>query len=209
MALIKCYECGAEISNKASCCPKCGAPVIVHSWRCSKCGNMISEEPCPYCNNAHKNAEPICPNCKTPFKPESNFCVKCGMPKQLNNSYSKPNVTSSLPGYGEYSSCMPNTQAASKEPKPRLLALGIIGWIFSIIGLFFFPIIFCVLGLIFGIITAASNPKEEKEGIKPIWKYKNKARAFGLAAISSSISAFLLNVIVGAIWGASLFSGIV
>ena len=51
MALIKCYECGAEISNKASCCPKCGAPVIVHSWRCSKCGNMISEEPCPYCNN--------------------------------------------------------------------------------------------------------------------------------------------------------------
>lgn len=52
MALIKCSECSAEISNKASCCPQCGAPVVVHKWRCSKCGNMISEEPCPYCSNA-------------------------------------------------------------------------------------------------------------------------------------------------------------
>lgn len=51
MALIRCSECSAEISDKASCCPKCGAPVIVHRWRCSKCGNMISEEPCFYCSN--------------------------------------------------------------------------------------------------------------------------------------------------------------
>lgn len=28
MALIKCYECGREISDKASACPNCGAPVI-------------------------------------------------------------------------------------------------------------------------------------------------------------------------------------
>ena len=29
MALIKCSECSAEISDKASCCPKCGSPVAV------------------------------------------------------------------------------------------------------------------------------------------------------------------------------------
>lgn len=52
MALIKCSECSAEISDKASCCPQCGAPVVVHKWRCSKCGNMISEKPCSYCSNA-------------------------------------------------------------------------------------------------------------------------------------------------------------
>ena len=52
MALIKCTECSAEISDKANCCPKCGAPVVVHKWRCFKCGNMISEEPCPYCSDA-------------------------------------------------------------------------------------------------------------------------------------------------------------
>lgn len=27
MALIKCSECSAEISDKASCCPKCGAHI--------------------------------------------------------------------------------------------------------------------------------------------------------------------------------------
>ncbi|EGT5713139.1 zinc-ribbon domain-containing protein [Cronobacter dublinensis] len=26
MALIKCKECGAEVSSKADVCPKCGAP---------------------------------------------------------------------------------------------------------------------------------------------------------------------------------------
>lgn len=26
MALIKCYECGAEISDAAQSCPRCGAP---------------------------------------------------------------------------------------------------------------------------------------------------------------------------------------
>lgn len=55
MALIKCYECSAEISDKASSCPNCGAPVMVHKWRCSKCGNMISEEPCIYCGNGERD----------------------------------------------------------------------------------------------------------------------------------------------------------
>ena len=29
MALIKCYECGKEISDKAPSCPHCGAPKLV------------------------------------------------------------------------------------------------------------------------------------------------------------------------------------
>ena len=29
MALIKCYECGKEISDKAPSCPQCGAPKLV------------------------------------------------------------------------------------------------------------------------------------------------------------------------------------
>jgi len=27
MALVKCYECSATISDKADCCPHCGAPI--------------------------------------------------------------------------------------------------------------------------------------------------------------------------------------
>lgn len=29
MALIKCSECGADISEKASACPKCGCPLNI------------------------------------------------------------------------------------------------------------------------------------------------------------------------------------
>ena len=29
MALIKCPECGADISEKASACPKCGCPLDI------------------------------------------------------------------------------------------------------------------------------------------------------------------------------------
>ncbi len=28
MALIKCPECGADVSNVAESCPKCGYPII-------------------------------------------------------------------------------------------------------------------------------------------------------------------------------------
>lgn len=31
MALIRCPECSAEISDQASCCPKCGVPIAVQN----------------------------------------------------------------------------------------------------------------------------------------------------------------------------------
>lgn len=67
--------------------------------------------------------------------------------------------------------------------KDRGLALAIIGWIFAIIGFFILPIIFSVLGFIFGLIAFCLNPAEEKMGVKPIWKFKSKAKGFGLAAM--------------------------
>lgn len=44
--LIKCPECGKEISNKADCCPNCGFPIdnikIDETKQCVKCGNDYS-----------------------------------------------------------------------------------------------------------------------------------------------------------------------
>lgn len=39
MALIKCSECGKEVSDKASACPNCGAPIIIETSnkKCPKC----------------------------------------------------------------------------------------------------------------------------------------------------------------------------
>jgi len=56
MALIKCEECGKNVSDKAASCPNCGAPIneklIVKKERiCPKCKGSVS-------NNAYK-----CPHC--------------------------------------------------------------------------------------------------------------------------------------------------
>lgn len=50
MGLVKCKECGKEISENASCCVNCGNPIIKYVT-CEECGEKISE-----------NAK-ICPNC--------------------------------------------------------------------------------------------------------------------------------------------------
>lgn len=38
MALIKCPECGNEVSDKAKNCPKCGNPIDTNVY-CPKCGS--------------------------------------------------------------------------------------------------------------------------------------------------------------------------
>lgn len=38
MALIKCNECGKEVSSNASNCPNCGNPINT-SVKCPKCGS--------------------------------------------------------------------------------------------------------------------------------------------------------------------------
>lgn len=50
MALIKCKECGNDISDKAACCPHCGVPVEKEIY-CSNCGEKVpaTEQYCPKC----------------------------------------------------------------------------------------------------------------------------------------------------------------
>ena len=42
MALIKCNECGHEVSDKASACPNCGCP-IEKVPVCKECGQQIPD----------------------------------------------------------------------------------------------------------------------------------------------------------------------
>lgn len=57
MALIKCKECGHEVSDKASACPNCGCP-IEKNLLCDECGQAIPEgvNECPNCGCPIQNS---------------------------------------------------------------------------------------------------------------------------------------------------------
>ena len=55
MAIIKCPECGHQVSDQAKTCPSCGVEIAGKVMRCSDCGEFI-----------FKNQE-VCPNCHRPL----------------------------------------------------------------------------------------------------------------------------------------------
>ncbi|MDE6384939.1 MAG: zinc ribbon domain-containing protein [Eubacterium sp.] len=210
MALIKCIECGKEISDRAERCIHCGCP-ITHSMENSNPSDSLEtpmSEKQKQLYDLYVSAKSTCPNCGAQYKPESKFCAKCGAPKDLNNQTQNPNSTS----YALQNSVTPspytqNTYVATQNvPQPRCMALGIIGFVFAIMGFFIWPIFFNVVGLILAIITCASNPKEEKEWIKPIWSYTNKARGIGIAAVTLNVLGIIF-MIFNMVYYSALFSG--
>ncbi len=69
MALIKCPECGKEISDKAENCPNCGFPVAKHI--ADSDNNALLDEnsmkPCPKCGFANNLDKTYCDNCGNPL----------------------------------------------------------------------------------------------------------------------------------------------
>ena len=51
MSLIKCPECGHEVSTKAPQCPNCGVPIQGNVQRCPVCNGiaLMDAEQCPHC----------------------------------------------------------------------------------------------------------------------------------------------------------------
>lgn len=49
--MIKCPECGKDVSSKAEACPQCGYPIASHIKTCPECGNDVTSESdfCPQC----------------------------------------------------------------------------------------------------------------------------------------------------------------
>ena len=54
MALIKCEECGKEISSSAKICPNCGY--------------KNDNKTCPECGIVVKQSDSVCPECGFPLK---------------------------------------------------------------------------------------------------------------------------------------------
>ena len=52
--IIKCPECGHQVSDKAPVCPSCGVEIAGHVVKC------------PHCGEIYLKADEICPNCHQP-----------------------------------------------------------------------------------------------------------------------------------------------
>lgn len=54
MAIIKCPECGHQISDKAPVCPECGVEIAGKIIKCPYCGEIYfkSDTACPHCHKA-------------------------------------------------------------------------------------------------------------------------------------------------------------
>lgn len=77
MALMKCAECGGQVSDKASNCPHCGCPVARAAARCPECGGHVLPK------------ASVCPHCGCPLEPSSG-------PQPGGMNTSSANFTNSL-----------------------------------------------------------------------------------------------------------------
>lgn len=72
MSLVKCTECGTEVSDKAEKCVKCGCPMVKEEEKvfCIHCGNKISK------------SIGVCDTCKKSVFGTGKYCRKCGVEKR-------------------------------------------------------------------------------------------------------------------------------
>ena len=83
MAIIKCPECGHQVSDKAASCPSCGVGIAGKVMKCPECGEIIF------------NDQPLCPNCHAPLqnKVETPVVEQKAMPKANTENRKKKSLT--------------------------------------------------------------------------------------------------------------------
>ena len=56
MAIIKCPECGHQVSDRAPLCPSCGVEIAGNIKKCAKCGEVFFRDE-HFCPNCHYSAD--------------------------------------------------------------------------------------------------------------------------------------------------------
>jgi hypothetical protein len=73
MTLIKCPECGGQVSDQAPKCIKCGYPIErdVYDVKCPECKQFFDKR--------HLTEKPLCPKCGYPYiaRPTTKGLTKC------------------------------------------------------------------------------------------------------------------------------------
>lgn len=146
MGLIKCPECGKEISDKAEICVNCGFPIKNYSKE--KVGRSDYLQPenkeietvqkDSFMENNQNTV--ICESCGAENKANADYCRKCGSP--IEDGGFRNNFTRVFEEFG-------NTDKKNS-------VISIIAAIFSIFGCM------CYVGLILAIVDLCSGKKEKQ-----------------------------------------------
>lgn len=91
--IIKCPECGRQVSEKAPVCPSCGVQIAGKLTRCNNCGEVYFTEDriCPVCHMSNGSAGPASNNYQ-PQRPEPVVAQepKVSVPKQTEPNKTEP-----------------------------------------------------------------------------------------------------------------------
>ena len=101
MAIIKCPECGHQVSEKAPACPSCGVQIAGKLTRCTECGEV------------YFNDQPLCPSCHRPTTDVAR------QPQYRSQSPAVP-----VPAAGDSQSGTNNQTADTPKPAGGRLAAG-------------------------------------------------------------------------------------
>lgn len=136
MSIIKCPECGHQISDKAPTCPNCGVEIADKVTRCPECGEVFFKD------------DAVCPNCHRP----------------LSQQTARPSETTVAPKAAPFAAPQvpatpsPKSQTTANPPAPAKKKSG--GWVALLVS---FIIALLVCGICFYMYKNAQDRKELQE----------------------------------------------
>ena len=109
MAIIKCPECGHQISDKAPTCPSCGVEIKGKIIKCPVCGEvyLYDQEMCPNCH--HANFAPI------PVEPTSSYVKEEPNPRPIEDE----EMESEIPFEDDEEATSPTGERTKPQPKRK------------------------------------------------------------------------------------------
>ena len=154
MAIIKCPECGRQISDKAPTCPNCGVEIAGKIIKCPHCGEIYfsSQEMCPNCHEIASAgpAAPVTPaasvNPPTPPTPPTP-----PVPPVRQTPMAAGNGGNGNNGNGRNGN-NPENEAQQKAKKKNARSILIISLVFSVL----------VCGILYYFYDNANRNKEEE-----------------------------------------------
>lgn len=158
MAIIKCPECGRQISDKAPTCPNCGVEIAGKIIKCPHCGEIYfsSQEMCPNCHEIASAgpAAPVTPaasvNPPTPPTPPTPPVPPVRQTPMAAGNGGNGNNGNGY-GNGKYGN-NPANETQQKDKKKSARSILIISLVFSVL----------VCGILYYFYDNANRNKEEE-----------------------------------------------